>query len=578
MTAKHFERYLAAMDVPETALCWNLYGMGLDRMGRNGRPERIPVPPEPGPEELLVRVDAVSLCYSDVKVCRLGSEHPKLRGRDLAAQPVRLGHEVALTVARVGDNLLPRFRAGQRLALQPDVYRDGASIAYGYVLPGGLAQFQTLGPEILFGDSYVLPVESELGYAETALSEPWACVEAAYTQRRRLDPKSGGTMWILGRAIDDKPYAISDALLRPATIVTTDVPARVLERLRSAFGGRIVERDGLAPAEFERISRELTGGAGFDDILMLDPREARYPAAALSVLGRRGTLNLVQRGHLDGPVPVDVGRIHYDMLAIVGNAGADIAASYGATRNRCELRPGGTLAVVGAGGPMGQMHVQRAIELQAGPDTIIASDVNAERLAVLEARFSSLAERHRKRLIVVDVAADDQALDETLQHQTRGRGADDVVVCVPTESAIAESARLMSSDGMLVVFAGVPHGTMVELDLNAVSHSAAQYTGTSGSTLADQHAILQKAESGHLAMNCSVAAIGGMDAARDGLRSVMDSQYAGKVILFPQLAGLPLTPLSELRQARPGIARAFENGDIWSRRAESILINELWAP
>jgi len=35
-------------------------------------------------------------------------------------------------------------------------------------------------------DRYVTPIEGHLSYAETALTEPWACVEGAYTQRRRF--------------------------------------------------------------------------------------------------------------------------------------------------------------------------------------------------------------------------------------------------------------------------------------------------------------------------------------------------------------------------------------------------------
>ena len=64
---------------------------------------------------------------------------------------------------------------------------------------------------------------------------------------------------------------------------------------------------------------------------------------------------------------VDLGRLHYDYIAFVGTSGTDLAASYGEQRNRCELRSGGTTVFVGAGGPMGQMHVQRALELPEWP-------------------------------------------------------------------------------------------------------------------------------------------------------------------------------------------------------------------
>src|SRR6202008_12580 len=139
---------------------------------------------------------------------RLGGDHPKLYGRDLTVEPTRIGHETSVTVMRVGSDLAGRVRAGQRLAIQPDIYVDGRSTAYGYTIPGGLIGYHLIGPEVLAADdgAYVVPVDDRLGSAETALTEPWACVEAAYTQRRRLIPATGGRTWIIGRPDDDRPY------------------------------------------------------------------------------------------------------------------------------------------------------------------------------------------------------------------------------------------------------------------------------------------------------------------------------------------------------------------------------------
>ena len=48
---------------------------------------------------------------------------------------------------------------------------------------------------------------------------------------------------------------------------------------------------------------------------------------------------------------------------------------------------------------MGQMHIQRAIEVPNGPQTLIATDVNDERLAVVAQQFAPLVAQHGKRLI-----------------------------------------------------------------------------------------------------------------------------------------------------------------------------------
>ncbi|HPO57502.1 MAG TPA: alcohol dehydrogenase catalytic domain-containing protein, partial [Anaerolineaceae bacterium] len=353
-----FELYRKAEEqVPELTWAWQMYGAGVENIGRDGRPEQVPVG-EPGPDQLLVRVDAVGMCFSDVKLIKQGGAHPKLYNRDLKKEPTRLGHEAALTVMKVGENLRGKYHPGQRLALQPDIYQNGRSTAYGYTIPGGLIQYHLIGPEVLDADdgAYVIPVEGEIGYAEAALTEPWACVEAAYTQRRRLYPLTGGTMWILGNPGDERAYTFSQGLEAPARIVLTDVPASVAALARES-GKEVIVRDGLKPGDYPALSEELTGGQGFDDIVVLDPHSAEAITAAARLIAFRGTFNLVGTRPLDGAPQIDAGRIHYHYTAYLGNASTDIGASYGEARNRAELRPGGVAVFVGAGGPMGQMHV-----------------------------------------------------------------------------------------------------------------------------------------------------------------------------------------------------------------------------
>lgn len=582
--SSRFDRFVSPdAPVPQQTWAWNMYGAGVESMGRDGKPELLPVP-EPGDDQLLVRVDAVGMCFSDVKLIKQGGEHPKLYHRDLATNPTRLGHEATLTVYKVGKNLKGQYRPGQRLALQPDIYdHDGRSTAYGYTIPGGLIQYHVIGSEVLSAGtdghtSYVLPVTGDLGYAAAALTEPWACVEGAYTQRRRLDPLAGGTLWIVGHADDATMYEFSKGLDAPATIVLTDVPASVKARVELEATTRsvnVIERNGLSVAEYAQL-RNLTNGVGFDDIVMLDPRSAATVSEAAKLIARRGTFNLVGRTPLDELVQIDVGRIHYDYTAYLGNSGPDIAASYGEAHNRADLQPGGVAVFVGAGGPMGQMHVQRAIELSNGPRRIIATDLNAARLAALRDSFAPLAAANGKELYFFNPTESPETLRDYVLRQTDGRGADDVIVSVPVASVMAEAATLMSPDGMLVFFAGVPNGTLAPLDMNLIYLHNAQYTGTSGSRVSDQALVIEKAQAHQLSPNRSVAAIGGLEAATDGMEAMMAGRYAGKIVIFPQLSGLPLIGLSELKDKYPDIAEALAPGDVWTTEAERRLIEKFW--
>jgi threonine dehydrogenase-like Zn-dependent dehydrogenase len=562
--------------LPDKSWAWNLYGAGLENMGRDGAPEQFSIP-EPDHSQLLVRIDSVGVCFSDVKILKQGGSHPKLYNRDLAVDPTRLGHEVALTVVKVGKDLQANYHVGQRLAVQPDIYQQGRSTAYGYTIPGGLIQYHLIGEEVLKtdGGACLLPVGNQMGYAESALLEPWGCVMAAYTQRRRLEPKAGGVMWMTGQPGDSTTFTFSTGLNAPATIVLTDAPPSV-KQLAASTRANIVERNGLAVGDYEALSHELTGGAGFDDIVILNPVSASAVSQIARFLARRGACNLVGRHALDGLVQVDFGRLHYDYIAFIGTNGADIAAAYGAARNRCELRAGGATVFIGAGGPMGQMHVQRALELRDGPQLVIATEVSEERLQTLKDMFAPLAEKHRRTLLFFNPATAKQSFHEFVMEATQGQGADDVVVSVPIASLMEEGDAVMKPDGMLVLFAGVPNGTMGAVNLSNVYLSNAQYTGTSGLTMDDQASVMERRIAGTLSPGRSVAAIGGLETAAEAIESVVTGRYSGKVVIFPQLHNLPLTGLNELQARLPEVAAKLGEEQMWTPEAEEVLIEKLW--
>ncbi len=560
-------------------LAWNTYGKGVENVGRDGAPEAVDLPIEPGPDQLLIRIDAVGLCFSDVKLIRQGGDHPKLYGRDLSVEPTRLGHEATVTVIEVGSDLADTYHAGQRLAIQPDIYVDGRATAYGYTIPGGLVQYHLIGPEVLAADAgaYVIPVIEDMGYAEAALSEPWACVEASYTQRRRLEPLEGGSMWIVGSADDSRTYSWSAFLDRPSTIVLSDVPQQVADLVAAASGAEVIVRDGITVDTLAAAVGDVAP-EGFDDIVVLDPTSADLIEAMAPLIAFRGTMNLVGTRPLDGKPALDVGRLHYHYTAYVGTNVADIAAAYGEDRNRAELRPGGVAAFVGAAGPMGQMHMQRAIELADGPRLLLAIDLDDDRIEATKAMLADLAVERGRELVFFNPTHSDESSLDFVTRMTGGALADDVVVSVPVGAVMAEAADLMGPDGMFVAFAGVPNGTLAPLNASNVYLANAQFTGTSGSSIADQASVLGKAERGELSPSRSLAAVGGIEAGRAGVEAMIEGEFAGKIMIFPQLSGLPLTGLAELAELHPEIGSLMAPGNVWTVEAENKMIEMFGAP
>jgi threonine dehydrogenase-like Zn-dependent dehydrogenase len=527
----------AALPLPDSYRRWHLYGAGLENVGAGGKPEPVPLP-EPGPDEILVRHDACGICFSDIKIIALGPEHPRLIGRDLKRDPVVMGHEVALTVVKAGEDLKDEFHPGQRFIVQADVYYKGANLAYGYALPGGMSQFGLVGPEVLRGDEgcYLLPIQESTGYAEAALVEPWACVEAAYHWTHRAGPKAGGTALVVG-----DPMAVESAL--EGAVV-------------NLWDGK-----GDVPAPADEL--------GYDDIVFVGTPPPEAFEAACALLSKDGVVCLLLDSPLPRPVQVDVGRIHYDGHRYVGTTTGDVKAAYAANR-RSEVKGGGAAWFLGAAGPMGQMHVQRALQRPDPPARLVGTDRDPARLESLRSRFARLAEEKNVELVLFnpdDAGAPD--LQALAPH-----GFDDIVVLVPAPALIEQAMPYLAENGVLNIFAGVARGTLATLDMSAIALKNVRVVGTSGSSIADITLTRDALEQDALDTGASLAAIGGLNAFRDGLDAVKGGKFPGKTVIFPQIEDLPLTALADLKTVRPQVYEKLRDGLFWTKEAEEELLRE----
>lgn len=572
-----YKRYkMAEVPLPEENLVWEMYGAGLDNFGKDGKPVAKPLP-KPGPDELLVRTDAVGICFSDVKLTSQGPEHPRITGRDLIKEPVVPGHEASITVVAVGENLKRKFKPGERYIVQADVFYKGVSMAYGYVLPGAMQQYGIIGPEVLQGDEgcYLLPIKEDTGYVEAALAEPWACVVAAYRIGYRQGLKKGGYTWFYNAGGMDTDNLVTGEALGletcPGTILTTNVTGELLGKLVIGCNNgesTFTKRDGISNSHFQGLVDEITGGKGFDDIVVLGtptPEEARDLA---NCLGSGGILNIVAQEPIKGEVEIDIGRVHYDNITIVGSEGPDINLGYQATRDT-ELVPGGEVWFIGAAGPMGQMHVQRAVELELPPAKILCTDIDDERMEMLKLRVESTArERNIEILFANPTKMQPGELEKLIEEFTDGTGFDDIVSLVPVAALIAHSSHFLSEYGVLNIFAGVPRGTKADLPISDCFTKQVRYIGSSGSKLSDLADTLHLAEDGKLGTGHSAAAIGGMNAMREGIAAVKEGRFPGKTVIFPQFPDLPLMSLTEIKDKLPTVYAKLKNGMLWTKEAE----------
>jgi hypothetical protein len=80
--------------------------------------------------------------------------------------------------------------------------------------------------------------------------------------------------------------------------------------------------------------------------------------------------------------------------------------------------------------------------------------------------------------------------------------------------------------------------------------------------------MLHQTESGQLSTNRSVAAIGSLDAARDGLQALKATIYPGKVVIFPNIKEMRLTALPDLKEKLPTVYAKLKDGREWTVEAE----------
>jgi L-sorbose 1-phosphate reductase len=561
MLDKLVEYKRADASLPEKYSLWPLYGAGFENLGRDGEMIEVPLP-EYGPDELLVRHDACGICFSDIKVIRSGQNHPRIY-RDMRQDPVVLGHEVILTVVGIGEDLQAEYEIGDRFIVQADIYVDGVGYAYGYEIQGGFSQYNRIDQRVLNGDggNYLLPVQETTGYAEAALNEPWACVEASYIVQYRSAWKEGGAVWIVG---DGSGVALGRAAnWRPALVVVdandAEFAAGVLAWAQQA-GIPVVEDDG------ERQ---------YDDIVVLssDPELIERTFARLA---KGGLFNVVTAEDVPRRVQLDIGRLHYDNLGIVGATDGDLSSAYQPIRT--QLKPGGQTWILGAGGPMGHMHLQRALEIEDRPRKVAATNVHLARIGAVEEKFIPTAKKNNVELTYHSQESfpSAEALMETLRKETGGDGFDDIAVMAPSVPAVEMAMDLMADNGVMNVFAGLPRGTMAMFDMNDIVQRGVRFTGTSGSSIEDLQYMLDLTESRALETNRSVVAVAGLEGVPDGLRAVADGRFSGKVVIWPNLGKpLGLTTLEELEDVLPTVyAKLDENGE-WTREAEEEFLRQM---
>jgi hypothetical protein len=311
----------------------------------------------------------------------------------------------------------------------------------------------------------------------------------------------------------------------------------------------------LSPADAASLPNE-----SFDDIVYFGSDRATIEILN-DKLAPGGIINLVLGGDSVGElVYVGVGRVHYGSTRWIGTTGHDASESYRNIPRNGEVRAHDRVLVVGAGGPMGQMHVLRDVCLNVPGVSVVGTDLDNTRLETLRKKAEPLAKASGAKLRLVNPR--EMPLAEKFTY---------FALMAPVGALVASAIQDADQGAIINIFAGIPAPTKHPLDLDMYIEKRCFMFGTSGSTIDDMRIVLRKVERDGFDTNASVDAISGMAGAIDGIASVENRTLAGKIIVYPMLHDVGLIPLSELNRHYPTVAEKLDAGK-WTREAEQELL------
>jgi D-arabinose 1-dehydrogenase-like Zn-dependent alcohol dehydrogenase len=525
----------------------------------------------PGPYQILCKVEAVGLCFSDLKLVKQFENH--VRKSQVVSgispqvlkecpnyvpdkQPTVPGHETVVTVSAIGEKVTG-VTVGKRYLVQTD-YRWLPTLesksSFGYNFEGGLQQYVLMDQRVITspdGELFMLDAPEGLSASAVALVEPWACVENAYVVKERCNIKEGGQMLVVADAAVEKKlfYAFLARFGKPAKITFVS-DTHLGEELDIAF---------------EKVtSVDLLDDAAFDDVVYFGSNAAAVEKLSPKI-ATAGLLNIVQcDGKFSRNVVSQIGRVHYGCIRIIGTQTNDPSDSMAYIPATGEIRPGDKLNIIGAGGPMGVMHVFRTLCLPIVDVSVFACDIDQTRIDLLEKIAAPTAAEKGVDFQIYDVGSD----------------ADSKYNYVSIMAALPELVEMSVTKGrdncIINIFAGIPAQVSCPIDLNAYIQKHMYLIGTSGSELIDMKNVLRKLGSSLLDTNISVAAVCGLAGAIDGIRAVENRSIPGKIVVYPQCKDLPLTNIQNLAAKYPQIATEIPNG-IWTKQAEDQLL-EVFRP
>ncbi len=276
--------------------------------------------PEIGPGEVLVRIDTCGICGTDLKKIHTGSH----------SAPRIFGHEMAGTVARVGDGVV-RFAVGDRVMAyhhipcgacyfcrkqtfaQCEVYKRVGCTAGFTPAGGGFAEYIRVMEWIVDGGLVKIP--DDIPFEQACFLEP---VNTCYKAIQMLNLEADETVLVIGQG----PIGILLAALAKrtgATVLTSDLYAE-RHAIAATFG---LEHPLDARGDVVEAARAVTEGRGADVALVAVGGSAVITTAMAAIRPGGRAMLFAQTQHEEAPF--DPGAVCMDEKTLMGSYSASVA-------------------------------------------------------------------------------------------------------------------------------------------------------------------------------------------------------------------------------------------------------------
>lgn len=292
-------------------------------------------------DEILAEVVSDSICMSTYKAQKQGTDHKRIP-KDIATNPVMVGHEFSGRLVQVGKKWAHQFKAGDKFGIQPALWYKGSLDAPGYSFHyiGGDATYVVI-PSCVMEVDCLLPYTGD-AFFKASLAEPLSCiigaVKAQYhvkqgTYDHVMGIVEGGKIALLAAA---GPMGLGcvDLLVhgprRPKLLVVTDIDQPRLDRAASiitpadakAHGVELVYLNTKTADPVAQL-RGLTGGSGYDDVFCFAPVKPVVEQSD-AILANDGCLNFFA-GPTDEKFSAmfNFYNVHYAGTHVVGTSGGN---------------------------------------------------------------------------------------------------------------------------------------------------------------------------------------------------------------------------------------------------------------